>query len=232
MRIQRLRQSLLKDLVRNPYTQTFQVVKISSETLPLLESVPDHVDDKSIFNQHARSSLVLAQTSLTAIISDLREHTERISLIRKVEVLKNEDIQMEANRLKAASNFMNIKSGSTNYILTMDPELEYVCALLECEADSREQGTAPTDLIQNFLQELDAGNDNSGVFLYPSGVDVDTEICRAWCHDQIAILQMHESGLDQVNFLIQKSGFYKMYLQVWLIQVFFSLFRLLVLSLR
>lgn len=207
IQIQRLRQSLLKDLVRNLYTQTF--VKISSETLPLLESVPNHVHDKSIFNQHARSSLVLVQTSLTAIISDLREHTERISLIRKVEASKNEDIQMEANRLKAAFNPMNMKSIS---ILTMDPELEYICALLEHEADSREQGAAPTNVIQDFLQELDAEDDNSDVFLYSSEVDVNAEISRAWCHDQIAILQTHESGLDQVKFLIQKSGFYKMYL--------------------
>src|SRR6202034_2010744 len=124
-------------------------------------------------NQHARSSLVLAQNSLTSIISDLREHTERISLIRKVEYSKNEDMQLEANRLEAAFNSMNMKSGSTNYILTMDPELEYICALLECEAGSREQGAAPTDLIQNFLQELDAEDDNSDVCLYSSGVDVD-----------------------------------------------------------
>ena len=187
------------------YSQTF--VKISSETLPLLESVPNHVDDKTIFNQHTRSSLVLAQTSLTAIISDLREHTERISLIRKVEASKNEDMHMEASRLKAAFNSMNMKSGSNNYILTMDPELEYIRALLEDEADSRAQGAAPTDLIQDFLQNLDAEDDNSDVSLYSSGVDVDAEISRAWCHDQLAILQRYESGLDQVIFLIRKSGF-------------------------
>lgn len=119
---------------------------------------------------------------------------------------------MEANRLKAAFNSMNMKSGSTNYILAMDPELEYICTLLEREADSREQGAAPTDLIQDFLKELDAEDDNSEVFLYSSGVDVDAEIRRAWCHDQIAILQTHESGLDQVISLVQKSGFYEMYL--------------------
>ena len=182
-------------------------VKISSETLPLLESVPNHVHDKSIFNQHARSSLVLAQTLLTAIIADLQEHIERISLIRRVEASKNEDIQMEANRLKAAFDPMSTKSGSTNYILTMDPELEIICALLEREADSREQGAAPIDLIQDFLQELDAEDDNSEVFLDSSGVDVDAEVSRAWCHDQIAILQTHESGLDQVIFLNSKVGF-------------------------
>lgn len=204
MRIQRLRQGLVKDLVRT-YTQTF--VKISSETLPLLESVPYHVHDKRNFNQHARSSLVLAQTSLTAIISDLREHTERISFIRKVEASKNEDMQMEASRLKAIFDSTNLKSGSTNYILTMDPELEYICALFEHEAVSREQRAAPTDLIQDFLQELDAEDDNSEVFLYSSGADVDAEISRAWCHDQLVLLQMHESGLDQVNSLIQKPCF-------------------------
>lgn len=180
---------------------------ISQNLIPIPESVQNHV-----FNEHVRSSLVLAQTSLTAMISDLREHTERISLIRKVEASKNEDIKLEANRLKAAFNSMNVKSGSTNYILTMDPELDYICALLEREADSREQGAAPTDLIQDFLQELDPENDNSEVFLYSSGVDVDAEISRAWCHDQIAILQTHESGLDQVIFLIQGSSFYELYL--------------------
>ena len=199
MRIQRLRQGLWKDLVR--YLIRSNICQISSETL--LEGFPNYVHDKSIFiNQDARSSLVLAQTSLEAIISDLQEHTERISLIRKVETSKNEDIQMEANRLKAAFNSMNMKSGATNYILTMDPELEYICSLLEREADSREQGAAPTDLIQDFLQELDAEDDDSEVFPHPSKVDVDAEISRAWCNDQIAILQTHESGLDQVNSLV------------------------------
>jgi hypothetical protein len=116
-----------------------------------------------------------------------------------------EDIQMEANRLKAAFNSMNMKSGSINYILTMDPELEYICASLERGADSREQRGATTDLIQDFLQE-DADDDDSEV---SSGVNVDAEISHAWCHDQIAILQTHENGLDQVTFLIQKSGFTK-----------------------
>lgn len=198
----------------------------------LLESVPNHVHDRGIFNQHVRSSLVLAQTLLTAIITDLREHTERTSLIRKVEASKNEDIQMEVKRLKAAFNPMNMKSSSTNYILTMDPELEYICALLEREADSREQGAAPTDLIQDFIQELDPEDDNSEVFRDSSGVDVDAEISRAWCHDQIAILRTHESGLDQVIFSIQKSGFTKCTLQVWLTQVFSSMFRFQALSLR
>ena len=188
---------------------------------PCLESVPNHDHDKIIFNQRARSSLVLAQTSLTAITSDLREHTERVSLIRKVEASKNEDMQMEANRLKAAFNSMDMKSGATSYILTMDPELEYICALLEHEADSREQGAASTDLIQDFLQVLDAEDDNSEVFLYSSGLDVDAEVSRAWCHDQLAILQTHERGLIQVNLLIRKSSFYKIYLQVWLTNLFF-----------
>lgn len=170
-----------QNLIRNP---------------PLLESVPNHVHGKNKFNQYARSSLVLAQTLLTATISDLREHTNRFSLIHKVESSNNEDIQMEANRLKAAFNSKNMKS--TSYILTMDPELEYICALLEREADSREQGAAPTDLIQDFLQELDAEGDKSEV---SSGVDVDAEISRAWCHDQTAILQTHESWLDQVKSL-------------------------------
>jgi hypothetical protein len=223
MRIQRLRQGLVKDLVRNPYTQIFDKI-LSEKTLPLLESVPNHVHDKIIFNRHARSSLVLAQTSLTAIISDLREHTERISLIRKVEASKNEDMQMEASRLKAAFNTMNMKSGSTNYILAMDSELEYICALLEHEAYSREQGAAPTDLIQDFLQNLDAVDDNSEVFLYSSGssgVDVDAEISRAWCHDQVAILQTHESGLDQVNVLIRKIGFLRIVLASLVHKFFF-----------
>ena len=186
----------MKDLVRNPYTQIF-VKKFHPK--PLLESVPNHVHDKSIFNQHARSSLVLAQNSLTAIISDLREHIERISLIHKEEYSKNEDMQWEANRLEAAFNSMNMKSGSTNYILTMDPELDYISALLECEADSRERGAAPTDLIQNFLPELDAEDDNFDVCLHSLGVDVDTDINRARCHDKISILQTHESELDQVR---------------------------------
>ena len=121
-------------------THTLRHLSKSYPESPHLESVPNHVHDKSIFNQHTRSSLVLAQTSLTAI--------------SKAEAFKNEDIQMEANRLKAAFNPMNMRSGSTNYILTMDPELEYICALLEREADSREQRAVPTDLIQDFLQEL------------------------------------------------------------------------------
>jgi hypothetical protein len=187
------------------------IFKISSETLPLLESAPIHIHDKFIFNQHARSSLVLTQISLTDIISDLRDHTESISLIQKVEASKNEDMQMEASRLKAALSSMNMKSGSTNHILTMDPELEYICALLEHEADLREQGTPPTDLIQDFLQNLDAEDDKSEVFLYSSGVDVDAEISRAWCYNQFAILQTHEYGLDQVTILVRKSGFYELY---------------------
>ena len=216
MRIQRLRQGLVKDLVGNPYTQTF--LKISSETL---ESIPNYAHGKTIFNQHSRSSLVLAQISLSAIISDLRDHAERISLILNVETSKNEDMRMEASRLKAAFDSMNIRSCSTNYILTMDSELEYICALLEHEADSREQGAAPTDLIQDFLQNLEAEDDNSEVFLYSSGINVDDEISRARCHDQVVILQMHERGLDQVKFLIQKSGFYELDLQVWLTSFFF-----------
>ena len=137
-----------------------------------------------------------------------------------MEASKNEDMQMEANRLKAALNSMNMKSCSTN-ILSMDPDLECICALLEHEADSREQGAAPTDLIQNILQKLEAEDDDSEVFLYSSGVDVDAEISRAWCHGQLAILQTYESGLDQVKFLIRKSSFYEMYLQVWLTVSFF-----------
>jgi hypothetical protein len=197
MRI-RLRQELSKDLVRNPHIQTF--VEISSETLVLLENVSNHVH---ISNQPARSSLVLAQTSLTAIITDLKEHTGRFSLIRKEEASKNEYIEIEANRLKRA---LKSKSGFTNYILTMDPDLEEICALLEREADSRERGAAPTGFIQNFLQELDTQDANSDCRI-KKDLDVDAEISHAWCLDQIAILLTHESGLDQVIFCIQKSGF-------------------------
>ena len=66
--------------------------------------------------------LFLINVLVPLLFSDLREHTERVSLIRKVEAFKNEDMQMEANRLKAALNFMNMKSGATSYIITMDPE--------------------------------------------------------------------------------------------------------------
>ncbi|KAF8806679.1 hypothetical protein BYT27DRAFT_7339244 [Phlegmacium glaucopus] len=153
----------------------------------------DH--DKNITNEHARSSLAQAQTSLTAIIADLREHTERLSLIRKEEAFKNEDIQMEADRLKAA--FKSMKSGPTNHILTKNPELEDICALLEHEATSRERGAAPTNLLQSILQELDGQDDDSEVFLEPSALDVDAEISHARCLDQIAILRTYETGLDQ-----------------------------------
>lgn len=159
----------------------------------------DHdIHDKDITKQHARSSLLQAQT-LKAIMANLQEHTERFSLIRKEEISKNEDIQMEANRLKAV--FGSMKSGSTNYILTMDPELEDICALLEREADLREQGAAATDIIQVLLQEFDRHDDNSEeVSLERLAVDVDAEISHACCLDQIAILQTYESGLDQVLF--------------------------------
>lgn len=109
---------------------------------------------------------------------------------------------MEAKRLEVALNSMNLKSDSTNYIRTMDPELEEICALLEHEADSRERGAAPMDLIQNFLQALDTQDDNSEVFLEPA-VDLNAEIRHAWYLDQIALLQTHECGLDQVIFLFK-----------------------------
>jgi hypothetical protein len=127
---------------------------------------------------------------------------------------------MEANRLKAALKSVDLKSGSTNYILTMDPELDQVCALLEREADSRERGAAPTNIIRDFLQELNSQDDNSEVFLDPA-IDVDAEISHAWCLDQNARLQMHESGLDQVIFLIQQSSFTKCTLQVSSQKIFF-----------
>ena len=177
----------------NPHIQIF--VKISSETVAWLENISSHAH---ISYQHARSCLVLVQTSLTAIFTDLREYTGSLSLIHKGEASKNADLQMEANRLKAALKSVNLKSGSTNIILTMDPELEEICALLEREANSRERGAAPTDLIQDFLQELVSQDDNSEVFL-DRAVDVDAEVSHAWCLDQIAILQTYESGLDQVN---------------------------------
>jgi hypothetical protein len=148
-----------------------------------------------------------------------------------VEASKNEDTQMEANRLKAALNSMDTKSCFTNNILSMDPDLECICALLEHEADSREQGAAPTDLIQDILQKLEAEEDDSEVFLYSSGVDMDAEISRAWCHDQLAILQTYESGLDQVKFLIRKSSFTKCTCKFGS-QFLSSVFRLPVLSLR
>ena len=158
----------------------------------------DLVHDKDIVDRQARSSLVRAQTSLIAIVADLREHTERLSLIRKEEALRNQDIHTEANRLKAA--FRHIRSGSTKSILAMDPELQDICALLEREVASRERGLVTADL-EDFLQELDEQDDNSEVFLEPLGVDVDAELYRAYCLDQIAVLQTYESGLDQVSFL-------------------------------
>lgn len=177
--------------MRNPYINICQNLIGNA----LSENVSNHVH---ISDQRARSSLALAQTSLTAIVTDLQEYIGRSSFIRKEEASTNEDIvRMEANRLKAVLNSINLKSSSTNYILTMDPELEDTCALLEREADSRERGAAPTDLIQDFLQGLDAQDDNP-IFLNPA-VDVDAEISHAWCLDQIAMFQTHESGLDQVH---------------------------------
>jgi len=167
--------------------------------LALLDHVPNYAHDKDVTNQLARSSLVRTQTSLTTIIADLREHTERLSLIREEEAFKKEDIQMEANRLKAVFKSMN--SGPTNNTFTKNPELGDICALLEREAASRERGAAPTDLLQNFLQDLDGQDDNFGVFLETSAVDVDAEISHAICLDQIAILQTYETGLDQVLFI-------------------------------
>lgn len=133
------------------------------------------------------------------MITDLKEHTGRFSLIRKEEASKNEYLQIEANRLKRA---LKSKSGFTNYILTMDPELEEICASLEREADSRGRGAAPTGFIQDFLQELDAQDTNSDCRI-KKDLDVDAEISHAWCLDQIAILLTHESGLDQVIFVFK-----------------------------
>ena len=164
------------------------------QTPTWLDHVPNHVHDKYATHQYARSSLLRAQTSLATIIADLQEHTERFSLIRKEEAFKNEDMQMEANRLKAALRSM--KPSPTNYIPTMDPELEDICALLERESASKGGAAAPTDVLRDFLQELDEQDDTSEVF-----PDVGAEISHACCLDQIAILQTYESGLDQVFFI-------------------------------